>query len=449
MLSALGSPESLASGSSMQSKIRKPGNRCPPAILDSILRTKRTAEGCACQWGHSLDNFFCATTADEENYSWTDVWTTSVTVLEELGLKDSDANLKSGSIREPPMRARQPWPVLEIPRADDSGSPSLADVDLGSDHEDVEPAQLRQLRDMTISTCEPTIALDVDPFQIGQFPKLEESIPRQYLPKVLCIHDPDGRVSGTVPTKDVVYYRRIFPALDPGSERNSGADSGHLYLTRQSRLGCGHHSNVYRASFILPAPASGRPMGVVAKVAVSRREAREFLHHEAAAYDAFPEHLAQEFCGYALVPGLKYPVPVGAVVPKFFGFYVPEDSGYDAGNITEPSPILLLEECGNPIDPHNLSHDNKAECFSLFLRLHLSGFLQKSAFKKNILLQPGPLTVPPANRTLQTPSFRIIDFGRAIQRPASDKNRKEWLDERDTEVKDVQKVLRISRHSMY
>ncbi|KAJ7123191.1 hypothetical protein C8R44DRAFT_582115, partial [Mycena epipterygia] len=190
---------------------------------------------------------------------------------------------------------------------------------------------------------------------------------------------------------------------------------GRLYLTRQSRAGCGHHSNVYRAAFRLPAPLetdSNGHVAVVAKVAVPRREAREFLHHEAAVYNAFPEHLAQEFSGYALVPGVKYPVPVGAIVPKFFGYYIPEHAGYDVGNTAEPSPILLLEECGSPIEPQNLSHDNKAECFSMFLRLHLSGFLQKSAFKKNILVQPGPLIVPPHERSLESPSFRIIDFGR-------------------------------------
>jgi hypothetical protein len=82
----------------------------------------------------------------------------------------------------------------------------------------------------------------------------------------------------------------------------------------------------------------------------------------------------------------------------------------------------------------------------MFLRLHLSGFLQKSAFKKNILVQPGPLTVPPPERSLDSPSFRIIDFGRALRRPP--RNQKEWLDEREAEVKDVQKVLRIPRHSM-
>ncbi|KAJ7667086.1 hypothetical protein B0H17DRAFT_258578 [Mycena rosella] len=428
------------------SSIRKPGNCCPPSVVDSILRTKRTAEGCA--WGHSLDNFFCAKAKDED-YPWTDVWTTSV--LQELGV-DLGSDDRGPTAREPSMRARKPWPVLKIPQSD--GFPALGDVDPGSDHEDESEETLANLRRLRVlATDELAIPRidDVDPFQVDGFPKLEESIPRQYLPTVLCVHDPDGRVSGTEPTKDTVYYKRIIPEQTPHPEEN-GSDSprlGHLYLNRQSRVGSGHHSNVYRASFRPPSPletASHSHVTVAVKVAVPRREAREFLDHEAATYGAFPEHLAHEFCGYMLVPGIKFPVPVGAVVPKFFGYYVPEHAGYDACNTAEPSPILLLEECGSPIEPQHLSHDNKAECFSMFLRLHLSGFLQQSAFKANVVVQPGPLTVSPQKRSLELPSFRIIDFGRAVRRPP--KNPKGWLDEKEAEAKDVQKILRIPRHSM-
>ncbi|KAJ7618438.1 hypothetical protein FB45DRAFT_755663 [Roridomyces roridus] len=273
---------------------------------------------------------------------------------------------------------------------------------------------------------------------IHQLPKLEEFVPSQRLPNLLTVRDEDGRLSGTETSEKVVQYRRVYPA--PTDEINSGD----LYLTRESRVGCGHHSNVYHASFLIP--PSNSPVRVVAKVAVPRLEAREFLHHEAAIYTEFPEYLTQDFTGYALVPGLKYPVPVGAVVPKFYGYYLPAEDGYTVGTIARPSPILLLEDCGSPVDPQTLSHDDKAECFSLFLRLHLSGFLQKSAFRKNILVQPGPLTAPPQDRSTDTPSFRLIDFGRAVRRPKG--NQKDWLDDKETEVKDAQKVLRIPRHSM-
>ena len=35
-------------------------------------------------------------------------------------------------------------------------------------------------------------------------------------------------------------------------------------------------------------------------------------------------------------------------------------------------------------------------------------------YERNVLVQPGPLTVPPSNRSLDEPSYRIIDFGRGI-----------------------------------
>ncbi len=33
-------------------------------------------------------------------------------------------------------------------------------------------------------------------------------------------------------------------------------------------------------------------------------------------------------------------------------------------------------------------------------------------YRRNVLVQPGPLSVPRANRSLDEPSYRIVDFGR-------------------------------------
>jgi hypothetical protein len=51
---------------------------------------------------------------------------------------------------------------------------------------------------------------------------------------------------------------------------------------------------------------------------------------------------------------------------------------------------------------------------SMVRRLHRAGFYQGSFSPRNIVRQPGPLHVPPAQRTLDQPSYRIIDFGRGI-----------------------------------
>jgi hypothetical protein len=41
--------------------------------------------------------------------------------------------------------------------------------------------------------------------------------------------------------------------------------------------------------------------------------------------------------------------------------------------------------------------------------------VQGSTYPRNILEQPGPLSLPPDERSAATPSFRVIDFGRAEQ----------------------------------
>jgi hypothetical protein len=45
-------------------------------------------------------------------------------------------------------------------------------------------------------------------------------------------------------------------------------------------------------------------------------------------------------------------------------------------------------------------------------RLHEANFIQGSFYERNILVQPGPLTLPRSDRSLDKPSYRIIDFGR-------------------------------------
>ncbi len=35
-------------------------------------------------------------------------------------------------------------------------------------------------------------------------------------------------------------------------------------------------------------------------------------------------------------------------------------------------------------------------------------------YERNVLVQPGPLNVPPADRSFSKPSYRIIDFGRGL-----------------------------------
>ncbi|KAI0343573.1 hypothetical protein BDW22DRAFT_1328208 [Trametopsis cervina] len=215
-----------------------------------------------------------------------------------------------------------------------------------------------------------------------------------------------------------IKYRRKYPKLNSkyrgGADVDGSENVAHLYLHPENRLGVGSHSTVYHAALQLPAPLTARtPNGrvrVAAKVSPHLGHVdEEMLCNEAEMYNAFPKHLAEDWCGYNLVPPDPHPVPVGAVVPKFYGFYEPYNIH---GRSQRPGPILLLEECGEQICADSLTQDQKTECMSLIHRLHLERIVQGSCHARNILRQPGPLYLPPEQRSSETPSFRIIDFGR-------------------------------------
>ena len=148
-------------------------------------------------------------------------------------------------------------------------------------------------------------------------------------------------------------------------------------------LGEGHHSTVRRAPLQLPSPLSAFGQHRMVTVAVKRSfatvSARKFLRHEAGIFNLFPRHLQEEYCGYNLVSPIRHPVPVGAVVPKFYGYYVPiandgswQDETYegcsedDMSQAAGTSPLLLMEECGDPVVPRKFSIDDRyAMCVRL------------------------------------------------------------------------------------
>ncbi|PIL28866.1 hypothetical protein GSI_08912 [Ganoderma sinense ZZ0214-1] len=120
-----------------------------------------------------------------------------------------------------------------------------------------------------------------------------------------------------------------------------------------------------------------------------------------------------------------------AVVPKFFGYYAAVDADGrvidhdhshpscdkdDTCAVSWPTRLLLVEECGKPVVYRRLTHEQRIACYKLLKRLHAAGFTQGSVYERNILVQPGPLSAPPGERSDRTPSFRIIDFGRMKRR---------------------------------
>jgi hypothetical protein len=245
----------------------------------------------------------------------------------------------------------------------ESTKPSRASADGNTNPKGVE--QNDQTMD-EIGKARIQYALGVSSSQFSDFPKLEEFIPDEHCPDVLLVHDNNHVTTGTrgdlghryscsIPLR----YRRAFPAPTVCQEEKTS----HLTLRANQYLGRGNHSYVYSAALTLMPPLdvdeSYGSVLVAAKVAMPRRSARKLLANEARVYAKMPRHFQEEWSGLNLVPSLDYPVPVGPVAPKFFGWYVPENvSEEDWMDGNKPSPILLLEVCGEPIQPWEHSPDD-------------------------------------------------------------------------------------------
>ncbi|KAI5825606.1 hypothetical protein K523DRAFT_375563 [Schizophyllum commune Tattone D] len=297
-------------------------------------------------------------------------------------------------------------------------------------------------------------------------PNLEA--PLRALPTTLVVHDPSNVLpaarhkiihdwmseSDWVDEADVLHVYRLHTG-------EAGAASpeervAHLYLAKDEKHGTGHHSFVYQAELdvartLLPgyrpelstpsAPSDAQQdilaatlptrdpefAGVpglappIARVRVAAKlsiRGDEHLAHEARMYTRFPPELAQHRKGAASFKKLNFEIPLGAVIPQFFGYYVPVEKPTDGRYL---SPIMLVESCGTPIEGRCLNRLEKQTTASLFLRMHEAGFVQNSEFPRNVLMQAGPLSAPPAQRHRSTPSFRLIDFGRTVDKAEYDR----------------------------
>ncbi|KAF8333622.1 uncharacterized protein EI90DRAFT_2994581 [Cantharellus anzutake] len=321
-------------------------------------------------------------------------------------------------------------------------------------------------------------------------PSLEEEIPLEFFPDILIVKDAAGGIiryhsSHRAPVADEyssildkpVKFSRVLPspADDPKQRSSSLAQTlrtAELRLSLSYKLGKGNHSDVYLVPLRLPRPLSARtPTGevsVACKMAHDRsRRARELLENEARVYASFPSYMFEEWNGYNLLsPKFKNPVPVGPVVPKFYGYYKPiYDAEYyaeDEKDLDEESkksmkafieglsPILLMEHCGEQIDSREMSEDDRDQCLSLLYQIHLANYTHHSAHIRNIVTQPGPLTLPPRSRSLKDPSFRMVDFGRTVhlswhieQRsaPVDETVSRNWFLGHDNEIRELQKEI--------
>lgn len=109
------------------------------------------------------------------------------------------------------------------------------------------------------------------------------------------------------------------------------------------------------------APPSQR-VSVIAKLSLpddSVEDHSQHLRSEAANYQVFPEHMFEHWNGYNVLQPMHEPTPCGAVVPQFYGFYVPDRDNEPIKKGEYMSPILLLEHCGIQVDPARLTLDQR------------------------------------------------------------------------------------------
>ena len=143
-------------------------------------------------------------------------------------------------------------------------------------------------------------------------PKLEEFIPKEYLPDVLLVHDPQGVTAGEerrpsdgdirfeagVPIR----YKRMYP--EPMTDGHT-SNVAHLYLSASNVCGRGNHSFVYYAPLTLPEPLTARTptrqVTVLAKMSFPESEHQELLSQEGLIYGTFPEWMMEDYCGYNVV----------------------------------------------------------------------------------------------------------------------------------------------------
>ncbi|RDX52431.1 hypothetical protein OH76DRAFT_1480561 [Lentinus brumalis] len=298
-----------------------------------------------------------------------------------------------------------------------------------------------------------------DHFSVVDLPKLDTFVNSDHLPDVLAIYDKGDITNVRSGGRNTpVYYRRAYPK----SERSLTKDPRRaaLFLDKANCIESGRRSSVYHAPLFAtlgPKGESRKSVVVAAKVANDTCRSHHLLREEAKGYASFPDQFFNAsdphpwamgpdtplvnhrpamrprcFPGWGVVMNPKSRAPlvtVPPITPKFYGFYVPlnpetmhslarrhrecedfQNSDCDVPNW--PKSILLMEDCGEHIDPVTMPSEHREQCLQLVERMHCLGFSHGHARASNMLVQPGPLSLPRELRSMDTPSFRLISLGR-------------------------------------
>ncbi|KAG7089897.1 hypothetical protein E1B28_011531 [Marasmius oreades] len=180
------------------------------------------------------------------------------------------------------------------------------------------------------------------------------------------------------------------------------------------------------------------------------------LVSEARNYQQFDPSFNEHWTGYTVAKPLLEPTPCGALVPGFYGYYNREGEGSgevaadDPNYVSEQryfSPLLLLEDCGDPIEVDTLNLDNRYECSALLLRFHDLGWTHGSFAPRNLLMRRGDHEEYPMMRSNKDKRFRLIDFGRStyLENISKDdaEERDRWDSRRFQEKNEIWKTLEL------
>jgi hypothetical protein len=196
---------------------------------------------------------------------------------------------------------------------------------------------------------------------------------------------------------------------------DSNVNTAHLNLASATLLGVGSHSKVYRSSLKLPEALVSTEVTVAAKLASHNEKSRQMLFDEGRIYDAFPSHLMEDWTGFNLLPMYlrhhieEFIVPCTAVVPKFYGYYEPVGPTPTTDAISKGrSAILLIEECGTPIDPYNLNERMRSVAISCRLYPHS----QFSRTGMNAIVCHSDFTLRSSSKTLSIHETSSCNLGR-------------------------------------
>jgi hypothetical protein len=320
-----------------------------------ILRRGGAPEGCRTPngqvWGHSLSDFFWIERIPCVNVRT--IWSTSMLQRLNDSLSPSQKKLLAADERHFP-RVLQPWPLLCVP----NHKGELETLCLGGDEgcerghgptsmlhrvrevngyleagpmrmHNFTPEQKHRLISVARMNLKQTLTKGMSPKTIkddprfhipdqsvpwnGRLPpKLEEFIPKEYLPDVLLLHDPHLVAEGKKRVCDdggvqfeagvPIRYRRALPK--PMTDEHA-SNVAHLYLSPGNLCGRGHHSFVYHAPLMLPAPLTARTptrlVTVLAKTSYPELEHRDLLWREGVIYNTFPQWMMEDYCGYNVV----------------------------------------------------------------------------------------------------------------------------------------------------